>query len=46
MRKRAKKTIFKAPAPKKAGQVHRPVKGKGSFRRRARTRRREKEGAW
>jgi hypothetical protein len=40
MRKAArKKLIFKAPAPRKGPQVHRPAKGKGSFRRKARRRR-------
>ncbi len=46
MRKpRPKKLIFKAPAPRKGPQVHRPAKGKGSFRRKARTPRREGNGA-
>jgi hypothetical protein len=43
MRKpRRKKRIPRAPAPRKAPQVHRPARGKGSFRRRARTPRRER----
>jgi hypothetical protein len=46
MRKRVTKRLPKAPAPKKAPQVHRPAKGKGSFRRRARTPRREKDAQW
>ena len=42
---RRKKLIPKAPAPRKAPQVHRPAKGKGSYRRKARTPRREANGA-
>ena len=38
-----RKPVFKAPAPKKAPQIHQPEKGKGSFRRRARTPRREQD---
>ncbi len=36
-RKVQTKPIFRAPAPKKANQPHRPKRGKGSFRRKART---------
>ncbi len=31
MRKPVKRKTFKAPAPKKAPQVHRPAKGKGEL---------------
>jgi len=43
MRRPKRKPIFKAPAPKKAPQIHRPAKGKGSFRRRPRTARRDRD---
>ena len=42
MRRRAPaKSIFRAPAPRKANQPHTPKRGKGSFTRKARTPRRE-----
>ncbi len=48
MRKPKAKTkrVFRAPAPKKAPQVHQPEKGKGSYRRRARTEKREQDPPW
>jgi len=40
-RKPIPKPIFRAPAPKKANQPHRPKRGKGSFTRKARTPKRD-----
>jgi len=40
-RKVTAKPIFRAPAPKKANQPHKPTRGKGSFRRKPRTPKRE-----
>ena len=36
-----KKAVFRAPAPRKANQPHKPKRGKGSFTRKARTPRSE-----
>ena len=40
-RKGQTKRVFRAPAPRKANQPHKPKRGKGSFTRKARTPRRE-----